>query len=143
MQPPEALHMGEIVSYRPDSSAHALPEGSALGCVHVGLVDVEVPALNAVLQPDNVRQTLRVSSASPGGLARALRALRAAQSAGHRRSLDARVLSLSHHVTCPCFARVERFRWRVFLVRQFPGSLSTQSCDFTAHMCTGSILSIL
>ena len=43
---------------------------------------------------DNVRQTLRVSSASPGGLARALRALRAAQSAVHRRSLDA-ALSLS------------------------------------------------
>ena len=36
-----------------------------------------------------------------------------------------------HHgwalVTCPCFARVERFRWRVFLVRQFPGSLSNSA----------------
>ena len=33
----------------------------------------------------------------------------------------------STSVTCPCFARVERFRWRVFLVRQFPGSLSNSA----------------
>ena len=32
------------------------------------------------------------------------------------------------HVTGPCFARVRRFRWRVFLVRQFPSSLSNNAC---------------
>ena len=31
-------------------------------------------------------------------------------------------------VTGPCFARVRRFRWRVFLVRQFPSSLSNNAC---------------
>ena len=80
---------------------------------------------------DNVRQTLRVSSASPGGLARALRALRAAQSAVHRRSSDARVLQLSGHVTGPCFARVRRFRRRIVLVRLFPDSFNNSSLAFT------------
>ena len=32
--------LGEIVSYRPDGSAHALPEGSALG----GLLDCQADA---------------------------------------------------------------------------------------------------
>ena len=31
-------------------------------------------------------------------------------------------------VTGPCFARVRRFRWQVFLVYQFPSSLSNNAC---------------
>ena len=39
--------LGEIVSYRPDGSAHALPEGSALG----GLLDCQADAEAISSQP--------------------------------------------------------------------------------------------
>ena len=132
--------MGRTRSWTGDTAGHLLavvymipplryPQVAAavIARVHTELVVVEVPATVAVLHPDYVRQTLRVSSAPPGGLARALRALRAAQSAGHRCALDARVLSPSYHVINPLSRPGVRFRCRIVLVRQFPSSLSNSA----------------